>query len=435
MSTSFISLAISVTLSLSPTTPCGCTVCVNTPLRSKSRSRAPRAAADAFDAGQEPLEQLGLFASLRARTLELDGAVAQRWREAEPASSVPLALSDWIRRLALDWPLVACGTASGGLAVGDLATGELLATSPTAHPGRVDSAEVAAGMRLLYADHDGGGLTAVAMRGSRLASAGRDGGVKLWRLDGDELVPLGAVAEGVLVSAIELAAEEEGPLWVAGLDSVVRRYDSPFAFAERAYVQSSVLDIRCGAAVLDIATCDELGLVACATAAGAVELAGSACGTPRGTWKPFGATMEPRPYKGCRARSVALLRGATGWSVVAGGSDGGIQRRRLAPRSDEAAAEAFDESLPAEPLTPPHGGPVVSLTPVGGAGEGLLLSGAHDGTLRVWEVGDGVPGGKALYGLGGYKVWLGSVCSDGRRIVSDGNDNRVHVHDFSAAPL
>ena len=36
-----------------------------------------------------------------------------------------------------------------------------------------------------------------------------------------------------------------------------------------------------------------------------------------------------------------------------------------------------------------------------------------------------------LYGLGGYKVWLGSVWSDGRRIVSDGRDNAIVTHDFS----
>ena len=39
--------------------------------------------------------------------------------------------------------------------------------------------------------------------------------------------------------------------------------------------------------------------------------------------------------------------------------------------------------------------------------------------------------GRALYGLAGYKVWLGSVSTDGTRLVSDGQDNRVIVHDFS----
>ena len=69
------------------------------------------------------------------------------------------------------------------------------------------------------------------------------------------------------------------------------------------------------------------------------------------------------------------------------------------------------------------------------------MSGAHDGTLRLWDLSapaaDGVPGEDGitcLFGLGGYKVWLGSVWTDGRRIVSDGRDNALVVHDFSADP-
>lgn len=39
-----------------------------------------------------------------------------------------------------------------------------------------------------------------------------------------------------------------------------------------------------------------------------------------------------------------------------------------------------------------------------------------------------------LYGIGGLKVWAGSVCidSEGRRLVSDGFDDAVVVHDFSS---
>ena len=39
-----------------------------------------------------------------------------------------------------------------------------------------------------------------------------------------------------------------------------------------------------------------------------------------------------------------------------------------------------------------------------------------------------------LYGLGGYKKWIGSICVDdeGKRLVSDGMDDAVIVHDFSA---
>ena len=37
---------------------------------------------------------------------------------------------------------------------------------------------------------------------------------------------------------------------------------------------------------------------------------------------------------------------------------------------------------------------------------------------------------KVLYALSGYKVWLGSVFANDRKLVSDGADNTVIVHSF-----
>ena len=60
-----------------------------------------------------------------------------------------------------------------------------------------------------------------------------------------------------------------------------------------------------------------------------------------------------------------------------------------------------------------------------------MITGAHDGTLRVWDDAGGVEGNpRCLYGFQGYKVWLGSVHTDGTRLVADGSDNQVLVHDF-----
>ena len=47
---------------------------------------------------------------------------------------------------------------------------------------------------------------------------------------------------------------------------------------------------------------------------------------------------------------------------------------------------------------------------------------------------DTAPAPTCLYAIGGYKVWLGSLATDGKRLVSDGRDNAVLVHDFSAEP-
>ena len=52
------------------------------------------------------------------------------------------------------------------------------------------------------------------------------------------------------------------------------------------------------------------------------------------------------------------------------------------------------------------------------------------GTLDTGDTGP-----VCLYGLAGYKVWLGSVCCDGERLISDGRDNCVLVHDFSSEAI
>jgi len=105
-----------------------------------------------------------------------------------------------------------------------------------------------------------------------------------------------------------------------------------------------------------------------------------------------------------------------GWSVVVGGADGSIHRRWL--REAQAAggeaaggaasvAAGFDEAREEEQFFPSHGGAVVGLA---AAAAGLLVSGARDGTLRVWDLRRGAEE-RCLYGLGGYKVWLDWVCS------------------------
>ena len=56
-----------------------------------------------------------------AASPRLAAQLTQRWRDAECESSVGwVEQADWIRRVALDWPLLAAGKASGGLVVVDL---------------------------------------------------------------------------------------------------------------------------------------------------------------------------------------------------------------------------------------------------------------------------------------------------------------------------
>lgn len=279
-------------------------------------------------------------------------------------------------------------------------------------------------MELLHGGYDGGGVLAIAMRGERIASAGRDGGVRLWRIVGEELVRTKYLNTSAIASALLLPGSEDGPLWAGFLDGSLRRWSSLSG-------EEPALTVSCRSPVLAIASCAELGVIAAATVNGTVELYAMHDGTPRGVWSPF-TLDDSKEFAGARARSVAFVQDApTGtWSIFVGGSDGSMARHQLVGSEADVATDGgsislFDRSRAGEKAAPNHGGQVVALTP---GPAGVLVSGAHDGTIRVWDVSSGAP--SCLYGLQGYKVWLGSVCSDGARLISDGADNANNARLF-----
>jgi WD40 repeat protein len=122
------------------------------------------------------------------------------------------------------------------------------------------------------------------------------------------------------------------------------------------------------------------------------------------------------------------------YSIAVGGSDGSLYLQPLRMRQSTGNAPDIDMEDPIRGVTglyslgPRHFGPVKCLA---SPAPGLLLTGGLDGTLRVWDV----DAKQHLYQFRGYKVWLGSLWTDGVRIVSDGSDNTVIMHDFSVEAL
>lgn len=398
------------------------------------RARTPRLSIADDDSGGVD-DSAGLWASLRERVAALDEETEERWRKAECTSSVCLALDDWIRRLALDqqgWPLAAIGSAQGNLYIADLSSGDIMASKLEAHPQRVSGGSSELDMRLLHGAYDGGGLLAVAFDGTRVVSAGRDGGARLWKYAKPNAEwPKRELAEiavldtgGASVSSILLTGGEAGAIWCACLDRHLHRFEVD----EQGDVECT-LTLRCASSCLALAACESQQLVVAATANGGVECFHMADGSTRGLWQPL-AFDGSRGYKGASVRAVAIATVKGRQCVVVGGSDGSLHMRYLLSESEEEDGDCFGASQPGQALLPPHGGQCVTLTPLE-TGDGLLVSGAHDGSLRVWDLAsEKTP--QCLYGLGGYKVWLGSVCCDGRRLISDGRDNLVVLHDFSA---
>eukprot|EP00562_Extubocellulus_spinifer_P023230 CAMPEP_0178625176 /NCGR_PEP_ID=MMETSP0698-20121128/7738_1 /TAXON_ID=265572 /ORGANISM="Extubocellulus spinifer, Strain CCMP396" /LENGTH=600 /DNA_ID=CAMNT_0020264321 /DNA_START=27 /DNA_END=1829 /DNA_ORIENTATION=+ len=411
-----------------------------------------------------------ILAALKARREELKSESTlrrERWVSAKCQSSVRLATDDWVRRLDLKrWPTVALGSAKGSVLVACLERGEVVA--------RVDDAHSPIGGNpnansYLYGEFDGGGTTAVAIKGDSVISAGREGGAKAWRLDSDkgELVALGDVAGlgGKQVTALSIDAE--GRLWAGVYDGTfegsVYRYD---LFDPAPLSQQTPLHIKLPSGVLNMAISDETALVACGTTGGTVELISMEKGLHIDSWKVNAVTNSDT-----HVRAVEIFQAGKAsdeeegsnknWCVIAGCGNGSMRMRWLQTDGDTAVVdpdEPFDNTkLPL--VVPPHNGMVVSLT--GCRQNGLLVSGSQDGTLRVYDfcydisaedddesseqyateydVGSDDPlhvdiHPVILYQLAGYKVWLSSICVDdkGLRLVTDGADNTVVVHDYSA---
>ena len=124
------------------------------------------------------------------------------------------------------------------------------------------------------------------------------------------------------------------------------------------------------------------------------------------------------------------------YAIVCGGGDGSIW---IQPLNMDQFGELSDEQPFKDPLkqiSPPHLGPVKCLaSPL----PGLLVSGGLDGSVRVWDIqeneGDNGSGGgsgnnsssSSLYQFVGYKIWLGSMWTDGFHLITDGSDNTVIV--------
>ena len=156
-----------------------------------------------------------------------------------------------------------------------------------------------------------------------------------------------------------------------------------------------------------------------------------------GIWNPFTSS---------HARSVTFISGGEdeqnnpSWGIVAGGGNGELWMQEIHPSyipttssfamtddGDTVTMMPLFKENSLQQIKPSHQGPVLSLAARPG---GILVSAGHDGMLRVTQLW---PTSKALYELGGYKVWIGNVCidSEGKLLLSDGRDDVVVVHDFS----
>jgi WD40 repeat protein len=369
--------------------------------------------------------------SLRARQLELDHQqqiVDYNWRNSKCKSSLPLSFPDWVRRLDMgDYPLVAVGSSSGNIFCANLETGKALARSY-----QQEDEEELEGLddilNILYSSYDGGGTIAIAMHKDLICSAGRQGSVQLWRVHPEDtkLISQGSLQalRGTLVTCLHL---DDDYLWVGTSDGRLQAYSHQSSDLPLALQTKPELEWNLGSPILSMSLCPSMGYGVVSTAKGTVEMFSMEDEVEIiAQWKP------PISSSNTYILSSAIVQYKDGdrYTLVCGCSDGTMY---MQPLTYENGMFPDDDNVfqpnRVKRLNPRHGGLVKCLT---SPTPGILLSGGQDGSLRVWNISS-EDDSYYLYQFIGYKVWLGTVWTDGSRLLSDGADNAVILHDFSDA--
>jgi predicted 2-oxoglutarate/Fe(II)-dependent dioxygenase YbiX len=233
--------------------------------------------------------------------------------------------------------------------------------------------------------HQGYVWSVLARRNGSLATASRDGTVRLWRPDGDTWRPE-AVLQGHSASVVALAEDSRGRLWSASRDRTVRRWEAG---------ASRVIGRHEGAALCLAALAD--GLLASGGADGVIHL-WSTEGEHRGT-----------------------LHGHTGWVWALVPLEGGL----LASASEDGTVRLWHTASLSEASAPAHAGAPVRALAALPSGE--LISGQATGELTVWRRTEA----RTLQARGTHRVHTGAVCAitalSGGRIASGGEDDGIHL--------
>lgn len=291
---------------------------------------------------------------------------------------------DWVRRLDVSYPLVACGTSSGNVAVHHLETGDLLARSV----GQEDCPElleeggvlVEQACNMLYSGFDGGGTVAIAMHKDLICSSARHGSVQLWRLDENRptLVSQGSMESqrGIFVTCLKL---DDDYLWIGRADGKLQAF-SHKGTLPLALQTEPVLEWDFGSTILSMSLSSNIGYGVVTLANGSVRFFSIDDDDDTvHSWRPFLDKKIPQNF--LISCVIVPFKEDAGYSIACGSTDGSMFLQPIHYRNGVVSDDPFQVAY--TELKPKHSGPAKCLA---SPRPGLLLSGGQDGSIRLWNV-------------------------------------------------
>jgi hypothetical protein len=360
--------------------------------------------------------------------------------------------SEWIRRVSFQFPLAAMGTASGAVLVSECTdhsgspeerrarSQRLVASVPDAHSRDwKETDERGLGERSLLGLYDAGAVTAVALDarhrwgtrrdggaelGALVASGGRDGYLRLWRVPRDavddvdlpakkkkyrsdvgaRLARCGAAKHPNVVTSVTLDPATN-TLWTTCLDGVLRRWHVPpfrdddddsetKSETETETALTLLESLETSAPALCSSLCPLERVVYVGTADG--DAYAFDAGKTRLLAAGDRASDAPPPTSGALCRWSAHEAGATravaaaAGGCVTGSSTGPIMawKFRRVDRADETENRNDGDRARCEnpTLVSKLLGHVAAVVGLSTGNPAHLVSGAHDGTVRVWDM-------------------------------------------------
>ena len=390
--------------------------------------------------------------ALRQRKLSLQQRqeeTQKRWRKADYQHFL-VGAPDWVRRVSVQWPLLACGTARGDVYIIHGESGDILGCGKSQEDQRRYSdvpldPKLYLTLKQLFGAFDGGGTLAIGLSWNLVvAHAGRAGGVELWKMNMDasistkqdahtELLSLGTLLEDVMVTSLYWAQDE---LWIGTQDGrvLVYSFDDDEIPSEPAQEWTDL-----GGTILSLSFNEELDVAVATTSRSVVELLHFEDNRRLTFYPPFDSgRMLPFALSTTIVEHAMKESGERKFSLVCGGNDGSIFLQPLGLLPGQIDPELDFESPfsgDVQELTTCHRG---SCKCMASPFPGIFLSGGQDGTVRIWDLNNSEDSSSssssskpsALYLLSGFKVWLGSLWTDGERLIMDGADNAISILNF-----